>query len=409
MDYSTRPITAEEIPAFVRADSAAYGNQPSDADLAMWRLVLELDRSLAVFEGERIVATAGAVSFDLTLPGLTTLPVAGVTWVGVVPTHRRRGLLTALMRRQLADVRARGEALAVLTASESVIYGRFGYGLATSLLNVEIDRRHSAFARRWDDAGKLSLIDHERAMTLLPALYERVRQRQPGALTRGPEWWRFSMHNPTKPAEGAGARFYVIHEDDAGEVDGAATYRVASHWEHGLSANTLIVRNLITSSAEARAALWQYCFGLDLVQTIRAIGLPVEEPLRWMLADPRRLRVSSLVDNLWLRVIDVAVALAARRYAVAGGVVLEVSDGFCPENSGRYELEGSPEGASCQRTSRRADVALGVADLGAIYLGGVRLDTLARAGRVRELRAGALARADQLFATDTAPYCDTDF
>ena len=410
-DLTIRPITAEEMPAFVRADWSAYSMRPTDAEMERSRLELgaELERTLATFDGDQIVATASALSFDLTLPGLTTLPAAGVTWVAVAPTHRRRGLLTALMRRQLADVRARGEALAVLTASESVIYGRFGYGLATSLINIEMDRRHTAFAREWHDDGRISLIEHEPAMSILPELYERWRQSQPGALTRNQLWWQLNLRDPLQSVDGFGPRFYVTHTNAAGEVDGAATYRVMRRWEYGLAGNILHLRNLITTTPEARAAIWRFCFGVDLVGTIQAVGLPVDEPLRWMLADPRRMRVTTLFDNLWLRILDVPEALSARRYGVEGGLVLEISDAFRPEQSGRYELEAGPEGALCRPTTRKADLELSVADLAAAYLGGVRLATLAGAGRVRELRASALARANQLFATERPPYCDTDF
>ncbi len=409
MDSEIRPTTADEFDALVRLADVAFGNRPSDDEIASWRAQWEVDRSLAVYDGGRVVASAGAHSFELTLPGLTMLPVAGVTAVAVLPTHRRRGLLRALMRRQLADIRGRGEALAILTCSESSIYGRFGYGLATSVINVEIDRRHGGFARPWELAGRVSLIDHEAAMVALPTLYERARRLRPGALNRSPERWKLLLRNPAGPMDGGGPRFYVTYTARSGQVDGAAYYRVQSRWEDGLPAGTLLLRELIALTPEAHAALWRYCLNVDLVQTVRATGRPVDEPLRWLLAEPRRLRTMALYDDLWVRLVDIPLALAARRYATTGRLVLDVADPFCPENAGRYELEAGSEGAACRPTTAAADLALDVADLGAAYLGGVRFGTLAQAGRVTELTPEALAHADALFTSEPAPWCATPF
>ena len=195
----------------------------------------------------------------------------------------------------------------------------------------------------------------------------------------------------------------------SGQVDGAAYYRVQSRWEDGLPAGTLLLRELIAVTPEAHAALWRYCLNVDLVQTVRATVRPVDEPLRWLLAEPRRLRTTALYDDLWVRLVDIPAALAARRYATTGRLVLDVADPFCPENAGRYELEAGPDGAACRPTTAAADLALDVADLGAAYLGGVRFGTLAQAGRVAELETEALARADALFTSEPAPWCATPF
>jgi predicted acetyltransferase len=409
VDLDIHPFGPDEFDAVLRVDEAAFGNRPSPEEVTSWRKMCEYDRSLAVYDEGQMVATAGAFSFELTLPGLTLLPVAGVTMVAVRPTHRRRGLLRALMRRQIDDVRERGEAIAILTCSESAIYGRFGYGVATSTVNVEIDRRHGGFAQPRKLGGRVNLIDHEAALAVIPALYDRVRRLQPGAINRTPPGWGLLLQNPAGPVEGAGPRFYVTYESQPGQVDGAAHYRIRGQWNEGLSAGTLLLRELLAVTPEARAALWQYCLNVDLVQTVRAISRPVDEPLRWMLADPRRLRVTGLIDDLWVRLLNIPAALAARRYAAVGRVVFEVADPFCPENAGRYELDGGPDEAVCRRTDAPADVALDVADLGATYLGGVRFGTLARAGRVAELTPGALAQVDALFTCDPAPWCATPF
>lgn len=402
-----RPISAEEFPAFARTGEAAFGHHVTPEEIEAWRGIIDMERTLAIFDEGQIVATALTVPFELTLPGLTRLPVEGVAEVGVLPTHRRQGLLRALMRRLLDEMRERGEAVAVLTASESAIYGRFGYGLATSTINVEIEQRYAALARPRTTGGRVRLIEAEGALDVLQPLYERVRMGQPGALNRTPERWREMVRST--PQDGSGPLFYAIYSSETGQVDGAALYRIRRRWEEAIASSTLLVERMIAATDEAQWALWQFCFGVDLVRTVRATFRPVDEPLRWMLADPRRLRVTALVDDLWLRVLDVPAALRARRYGAAGRLVLEVVDAFQPEVAGRYELQGGPDGAECRATTAEPDLTLDVSDLGAAYLGGVRFGTLARAGRVEQRTPGALAQADALFACEPAPWCATPF
>lgn len=409
MTLEIRPITPEEFPAFIRATEAAFGHVPGDQEIELWRMLFEIDRTLAVFDEGRIVGTAAAFSFELTVPGQRQISAAGVTGVGVLPTHRRQGILRDLMRRQLDDVRQRGEPVAILGCSESSIYGRFGYGPATSMLSVEIDRRHGAFARPFELAGRLSLIDYEQAITVLPDLYDRVRRLRPGALKRHPKHWQVYLQLPGPSPDGGGTRFYVRHQNSSGAVDGIAYYRIRREWQDGISAATLTLRELIALTPEVHAALWHFCLNVDLVQTIQAVARPLDEPLRWLLADPRRLRVTSLTDDLWVRLLDIPAALAARRYGTSDRLVIEVADTFCPENTGRYELEGGPDGAVCRPTTAAPDLALDVADLGAAYLGGVQFSTLAWAGRVRALTPRALERADALFGSDVVPWCATPF
>lgn len=414
MAYTLRPIQPEEFDAFFRANNIAFGRYPSDEVLDVWRGCCELDRTLATFDGDQIVGTAGAFSFELTVPGPALLPAAGVSWVAVVPTHRRRGILRDMMRRQLNDVRERGEPLAVLLAAESGIYGRFGYGLASSVMDVQIERARAqltvaALAAAESAGGRVRLVSHEEALALLPSLYDRVRWRRAGTVARNEMIWRFTLRFPQARGE-QGPRFYVAYENPAGEIEGAAYYRVTSGWEHALPKYVLSIEELFALTPAARAALWRYCLGVDLVETMRADRLPVDEPLRLMLADPRQLRVTQMIDELWVRLVDIPRALAGRRYADAGRVVVEMTDSFLPENSGRYALESAGDGmATCERSEVAPELALDVADLGAAYLGGVRFQALADAGRVRELAPGAAARADALFATSLAPYCGTDF
>jgi len=409
MEFEIRPITGDEFPVYVRALETAFGSEGSDEEIEAERPLFELDRSLAVFDAGRIVATAGAYSFSLTVPGPASCAAAGVTAVGVLPTHRRRGILRAMMARQLDDVYARGEALAILLASESVIYGRFGYGLSTSQLTLEIHRQYNTFARPIDTPGRLDLIGREEAIRVLPQVYDRVRPLQPGAVSRSLAWWEKHLRDIEKYRGGMSQRFYVTYRNAAGEADGYVCYRIKNDWGDGGPNCTLVIVELMTVTPEARAALWQYCLNVDLVTTVRAMNCPVDEPLRWMLADPRRLQVTRYGDWLWTRLVDIPAALAGRRYSTDGEIVFDVTDAFRPQSNARYRLVGGPEGAECRPTDRSADLALGVADLGAVYLGGASFCSLARAGRVEELTPRALRCADALFDWEPAPWCATMF
>jgi predicted acetyltransferase len=317
--------------------------------------------------------------------------------------------LTTLMRRQLSDMRERGDALAILTASESAIYGRFGYGIASQAVNFTIDKPYARLAHPWTGAGQARITEHEQALEVLPPLYDQIRRRQCGRIARDAAYWRFWLADPDKPLQGAGPRFYVVYTSPDGETQGAAHYRIKREWEEGIPNSQVLVRELLALNTQASAALWTYLFNLDLTASIRAQGRPVDDPLRWLVADPRRLRVSGLNDDLWLRLLDIPRSLTARRYFMPSRLVIAVEDAFLPENSGRYLLDGGPDGADCRRTSEEPDLALSAADLGAAYLGGVRYSTLALAGRVHELRPGALNRADALFQWETLPYCASPF
>jgi predicted acetyltransferase len=366
---------------------------------------MEFDRTLAAFEGDEIVGTTGIFTFDTTTPG-GALATAGVTWVGVRPTHRRQGILTQIMRRQLSDVHERDEPIATLWASESGIYGRFGYGLAADGLDLEIAREHTKLARAPESCGRCRIVDAQEALRAWPKVYERILPTVPGLNSRNETWWQRKSLSSFEFGRPIGQRFLVQYEED-GEVLGFARYRVKGESELGVPHGTVIVQELMASTDSAYAALWQYMFGVDLMSTIHGNLRRVDEPLFWMLADPRRL-VRRSHDTLWVRVLDVAKALEGRRYAAEGTVVLDVRDSFCPWVEGRYELEGGAEGARCRPSKGEADVTLSAPDLGAALLGGVSLRTLQRAGRVQG-DAAALARADAMFSWDPAPWCPEVF
>lgn len=408
MALDLRPVTEEEWPAYVRAVEAAFGSHPDDEDITAWRSVTDIDRTLAVFEGDRIVGNAGAFSLELTVPGDATIPMAGVTAVGVRSTHRRKGVLTAMMRKQLEDVRDRGEPMAGLYASESIIYGRFGYGIASSQVQITIDTDRADYRSPLPE-GRLDIVDSEGAAKVLPEVFDRSRRQTPGDVTRSAGWWDIFFKDKEKDRRGASALFFVVHESEPGQADGYVAYRVKGDWPGGLPGATIGIHDMACTSDAAYTNLWRQVLDVDLVTKVDSWKRPVDEPLRWLLADPRRMQVKALTDELWLRPIDVPACLTARNYPAEGRIVIEVVDGFLTSSAGRFALDAGPDGAACTPTTDSADLTLGVAELGSIYLGGVSASALARAGRADEHSPGALRRADLLFSSPRAPYCRTMF
>jgi predicted acetyltransferase len=408
MDFELRPVTKQEVPSFLRCSEGAFGIQLDDEAVEIEAPAVEVDRSLAVFDGADIVATAGAFSFELTLPGLSTAAVAGVSYVGVQPTHRRLGLLRTMMRRQLDDVRDRGEALAVLTASEGGIYGRFGYGPATFVAAYEIDRP-AGLARTPE--GSIQLVPGDVAAAVFPKVYDEVRRRQPGEVTRSRPWWDSFFADHEGRRSGAGPLFHAVRTGPHGEVDGVASYRFDRRADGGdVDRATVRVEELCASGGAAYSDLWAFVCDIDLTRGAHVRGRRLDEPVRWMLRDPRRLRLTWMQDHLWVRLVDLPTALQARGYRGEGSLVLEVDDPFCPWNDGTWCLDAGPTGADARSVSGRgADLSVGAADLGSAFLGGLTFSELARGGRVVEHAAGAAARADTLFACDPLPFNATEF
>jgi len=409
MDIEIRPVTPDEGDRLSGVIATAFGETFTEEELADHDRWFEYDRSIGAFDGDRMVGTGGAFSMDLTLPGLTIIPIGGLTAISVLPTHRRRGILRSMIAYHFDETEGRGELVSALGASESVIYGRFGYGLATSFADYEIDPRRGQFSRPPVTRGRLRLLEPEETAKIVPPLYDRYRRGQPGELSRPQVWWDTYARDPEWMRQGASRHYDVVHESDPGRVDGWVSYRVESRWPDGLAANVIKVRMLVGLGPEAEAALWRYILELDLAGTVRLMDRPVDDPVRWRLADPRRLRVTEVGDQLWVRLLDLPGALAARRYAVEGTLVLEVTDPLRPRNQGRFRLEGGPEGAVCEPTRAEPDLALDIADVGAAYLGGVSLVSMARAERVAELNPGVLLMADRMFAASPPPICTTHF
>jgi predicted acetyltransferase len=390
------PVTGAKFDEFSRAVMRAFHRELSDVDRERYERIGEPERTLAWFDEGCIVATTGAFTRELTVPG-AVIPCAAVTAVTVVPTHRRRGLLTAMMRRQLEDLHERGDPVAILWASEGSIYGRFGYGAGACAARL-VARRPAATLKSALPARSLRAGPAGGHIKAMRVVFERVRAQRPGMLDRPGPWWGERLRDPESERDGAQPLQAAIVED------GYALYAVRPDFDDTGPAGEVRVRELVAATPGAHAQLWAFLIDQDLTRTITWELAPVDEPLWLALTDPRAVHVS-VSDGLWTRLVDVAAALAARRYAGDPDVVIEVEDDFCAWNTGRFRLSAD----GCERTQGAADLALDVASLGAAYLGGVTLRSLAAAGRVRELTPGAVPRASAAFRGDVEPWCPEIF
>ncbi|MEU8760999.1 GNAT family N-acetyltransferase [Streptomyces sp. NPDC048659] len=387
----------------------AFGGVPEAAEeRKLWRELTEYERSIGAWDGDRWVGTAGAYSFRLSVPGGAVVPAAGVTMVSVAGTHRRRGILTSMMRRQLDDVRAAGEPLAVLTASEPEIYGRFGYGVAALSARATLDTtRVRLTPPPGADEVSLRYATPEEALDACEAVYARLVAGRPGMLERRPGWERLALLDPAEHREGASPRLCVLAER-GGEVVGFALYAIKPDWSFNGSDGSVLLHQLAGLDPAAEGALWRFLCSVDLTSRVRIHSRPVDDAWQHLVSDVRRCEIT-VRDGLFVRLVELGAALEARTYQAPVDVVFEVEDAFCPWNAGRWRLTGDAKGAVCARTEDAADLALSVRELGAAYLGGVSLVSLAAAGRVRELRDGALVEASVAFGSPVAPWLPHGF
>lgn len=411
------PIGPSELEAFEAVTARAFGSQPDPAELAIDREILEFDRTLAYRSAvaggiERIVGTAAIISFTLSVPG-AELPAAGVTSVGVLPTHRRRGILTALMQRQLTDIVARREPLAVLFASETGIYGRYGYGRAAGAVALTVPRTSAGLSGP-PDPGELVLGPAAEAQAELATVYDRVQADRPGYYRRGDSGWRLRLFNPPSRRNGLTELQAVVHTGPDRRPDGYALYRTKGAFSSTAPDGEVAVTEVAATDLAGYAALWRYLLNLDLMARTTAI-VALDDPILQLLVNPY-MAAPRLSDNLWVRIVDLPAALTGRRYAAPVDVTMEVTDPQLPANSGRWQLRAGPgsdpEGAttpSCTRTDAEPDLALGIDALAAAYLGGPSLAALAAAGQVRQLRPGALHAVTAAFGWARQPFCPQVF
>jgi predicted acetyltransferase len=419
-----RQVPTSDALTFGRVVELGFGSVATDQEAEETATALfDPEWAIGVYDDGQLVATASANIMELTLPAGTGAPfpvlaVAGVTGVTVLPTHRRRGLLNRMMAFQLDQFRLRQAPLAILTASESIIYGRYGYGLATSFQSVSLATKRSAFVQPPAQVqspnsnglglgGRMRLVSAAEAVNILPAVHEQARRLRPGEVNRSKETWAARFRDAGQLRHGAVPKTYVVHEQADGTVDGYASYRYRHNWSEHLPGHTIAVEDIYATSSPADAALWRFVLDVDLVEEVTADMRPLDEPLRWRLAEPRRLRTTSISDCLWARLVDIPTALSARGYCAETELVLQV-EGPVTE---RFLLATGATGATCRRAGdgERTDLVLGLSQLGAIFLGGCLPSVLATAGLVEEARPGALVRADAAFRSPLLPFSGTHF
>jgi predicted acetyltransferase len=398
-----RPATADDWDAISQLLGMVFhsADEPELRDVE--GSVFEPDRALVAVDGDLIVGNAAAYTREMTVPG-AILPAAHVTLVGVAPTHRRRGLLTRMMHRQLGEIAAAGrEPIAALWASETKIYPRYGYGMAGPRLSAEIMTREIALpaAPPPGPDSRLRLVDPAQAIAELAKVYEQLRPERTGWSSRDDRWWRFVLADLPPLREGGTMLRGVVHDTPHGP-SGYALWRTKSQWDSLGPDATVHVREVVATDPAAYLALWRFLLTIDLARTATVPCLAVDDPLLHLVDEPRRLG-SRLMDALYIRIVDLPGALAGRRYAADVDVVLDVTDPLVAANTGRWRLTGGPGGATCTPTDDPADLACTVLELGAAYLGGTSLAGLAAAGRVRELTPGAVARASIAFGWHRMP------
>jgi predicted acetyltransferase len=393
-NISLRRATADDFMAITEFDGATFGEVWPKEEIELLRPTLELDRFVLAHDGETLVGVSGNYSLEVTVPGPAIERAAGVTWVGVAPTHRRQGILTQMMNELHADADAHGEALVMLTASEGAIYQRFGYGVASQCRVTEIDRRRTEVrAEHRPQPGEVMLADGKNDVVLeqIAALHDRVRRQCVGDIDRPLANFRLS-----RESRGAGAR-WAVH------TDGYASWKVTAKWYNGHPAHEMELYDLVAATPEAHAALWHTVLSVDLVGPIRSFrSVSVDDHLPHLLTDPRALRTVELNDMLWIHVRDVRTALGARSYGTEDSLVIEV-------DGDRWKIDGSPEGAVVKPAKRRPDLVMDGAALGSIYLGGFRPSELVRGRRIEARNPGVLRRADHFFSADRRPYTSTSF
>jgi predicted acetyltransferase len=400
MTIEYRPVTTDEFDRLLEVDRTGFGQRPRKPGSPDTWARAEMDRTRGAFEHGELVGASRNYSFEVTVPGGALLPAAAVSWVSVLATHRRRGVLTGMMDALHDDAREHGEPVAILTASESVIYGRFGYGVSTWRLGLSVERVRAHFVDHHPDAGRARYVTEAEASKIFPNVYDAARRDRAGMVSRPDFWWPEVLAWFTD--EEFPASFRVVHEAADGSVDGYLIYGIEDPgWSQGVPSRRLHVIDLVTTSDDARAALWRFAFGVDLISAVVAHSLPVDEPLQFMLTDPRRARVDFIVDGMWLCILDEMAALPARSYASAGRVTFEVHRPGGEVR--RLTLDATPDGAECRATTESPDIRLGASQLSAAFLGGVPLGQLLRAGRIEEVTSGAVANADAMFATSPAP------
>tara|TARA_B110000263_G_scaffold239812_1_gene242369 strand:- start:725 stop:1918 length:1194 start_codon:yes stop_codon:yes gene_type:complete len=392
MSIELRTSTWDDFPSVKVINARGENGYRSQVDFDAHHLVFTPDRSIMAFDGKNMVGNALSYEMDMYIPGGLS-KIAAVASVSVQATHRRKGINRSIMKYQLEDIHSRQEPLAVLQASESIIYGRYGYGMASFENNLEIEKTRSAYAIDHVPAGQSYFIEESEAREIFPQIYAKAIENRVGMVRRNENWWEFRFREPG--LKGGDPKSWFVKYQKNGENDGYLRYTI-----NDMELNVI---ELIASSHEAYSSLWRLCLDMDLVDIIKAEHRPADEELKWMLADPRRL-VEHSCDRYWIRLVDVKNALSQRLYSVDGSLTLEVRDSFLPWNQEVVELRSESGESSCATSNKKPDIVLSAGDLGAVYLGGINFSTLLAAGRIEEITKGSISKANLMFSTKRNPW-----
>ncbi|MFC4505561.1 MULTISPECIES: GNAT family N-acetyltransferase [Streptomyces] len=408
-----RLITDPELPAWIRALNTGFLRPPNPTPQALADRRTSLadsgSRTYGAFDEGACVATFRSFPQELTVVGGASVPADAVSNVTVSPTHRRRGLLTRMMAEDLTAAKDRGDVVATLIAAEYRIYGRYGFGPATTMTEWTIDVARAGLDPRGEvplSGGRIDLVDGEEVRKLGPGLHDRLRRAQPGAVSRHERWWDMNTGVLNVNGRDWAEPFHAVYRSADGEVEGMVAYGSDDEWTDGKQPwNTASVHWLLSVTPAAERALWHYLCSIDWIARVKSGWRSPDDLLPLLLPDPRAASITTQADWLWVRLLDVVAAMEARTYDGTGaGLVLEVVDRAGPAG-GRFALDAGAEGASCVPTSRSADLTLDVAELGSLWLGDQSAVRLAALGRIREERAGAARRADALLRTSGRPWC----
>ncbi len=406
MPIDIRLVGPEHFEDFIRPIMTAFGSSPSTERLEYMKRVIELDTRIGAMDGDKHVGSAGAFAFDMSTTGGKSVKTAGLTMVAVMPTHRRRGILRSLIQRHFDEARSKGQPIASLWASEGQIYGRYGYGVASFAGEVSIERNRSTFVGPIPPMDARFVTDDE-ALAVMPTLYDRARQLSPGMPSRSESWWK---NRRLLDIEGVRAGFgplqrVVFYFD--GQPEGYALYRVKLGFETpDIPVSTVKVLEAVGATSRSTRVAWRYLCDIDLAGRIEAANLPIDHPLFLLLEEPRRAHCA-IYDALWVRIIDIEEALAARTYGTRESLVMDIEDAMCPWNNGRFRLDG--ETGRVTRTHEAAEIHMPISALGSAYLGGLTFSRMADVGTIDAKSHDALEKADRIFHSTRAPWCPEIF
>jgi predicted acetyltransferase len=409
MSFELRPLTPDLVPAFRKAISAAFGFEIDTEDkegAERFDALFALDRAFPAFDGDLLISTGADYEFEVTVPGGAQIAMAGLTIVTVRPTHTRQGVLTAMMREHFRRAQERGEPLSGLWASEAPIYGRFGYGPAVQHHEVKLDTRHTGRSES-ERGATVRFIEGDEAERILPQVYAKAQPQRAGMLRRTPSWWKYrQFYDPENERDGATAMRHAVAEQD-GESIGYVSYRQKGNWDV-VAQGEVRISELVPATDAGYRALWHFVTSIDLFPVVKHWNVAPDDPLPLLLNDGRAVVTTAVADSLWVRLIDVAVALESRTYHRDGAVVIRISDGFCKWNDGTYRLAVQQGKATCTRVADEPDVAMTASTLGALYLGGRDAGALARAGLIAGTPA-AVQKVNWMFRTSPEPWCPEIF